>query len=340
MISAGKDITAFNDPLSRVEVRHLYDAVRNPKPQVVARIRQLRAVRQLDPSQYAKAKRSLPYFTCALFSPSIRRTENFAYTECFVIDIDHISDNGMDIEALRAKLAADARVLLLFTSPSGDGLKVMFRLRERCYDPAVYKVFYRLFSRSLSLRHDLRQVVDSRTCDVTRACFISFDRAAYHNPDCEAVDLKEYIDKDGDISHALDLKRETEPEYDERASPQDDAGNRHEIDDMALGLIRKTLNPNARLPHAKPPAYVPEQLERIMPRLQTFVKEKGIETTDEININYGKKLRFRLGSKQAEVNIFYGKRGFSVVQSPRTGTDTGMNSLMADVIEAFLYETW
>ncbi|GEM_PF-4480513 len=38
------------------------------------------------------------------------------------------------------------------------------------------------------------------------------------------------------------------------------------------------------------------------------------------------------------INIFYGKRGFSVVQSPKTGTDKDANELMVDVINSFLME--
>ena len=49
-----------------------------------------------------------------------------------------------------------------------------------------------------------------------------------------------------------------------------------------------------------------------------------------------KKIRAKIGLKEAEVNIFYGKRGFSVVQSPRTGTSADMNRMLADLIEGFL----
>lgn len=43
-----------------------------------------------------------------------------------------------------------------------------------------------------------------------------------------------------------------------------------------------------------------------------------------------------MGMKQAEVNLFYGKRGFSVVQSPRTGTNADLNQLMANLITGFI----
>ena len=45
-----------------------------------------------------------------------------------------------------------------------------------------------------------------------------------------------------------------------------------------------------------------------------------------------------MGLKQAEVNLFYGKRGFSVIQSPRTGTNPELNVLMVDLIKQYLAE--
>lgn len=72
--------------------------------------------------------------------------------------------------------------------------------------------------------------------------------------------------------------------------------------------------------------------------LRLCVSEKGVAITEVLNISYGKKLRFKIGLKQAEINLFFGKQGFSVVQSPRTGTDAEMNRLMADVVEAFIVE--
>lgn len=42
--------------------------------------------------------------------------------------------------------------------------------------------------------------------------------------------------------------------------------------------------------------------------------------------------------KQAEINLFFGKKGFSVVQSPRTGTNAELNQLMADLIIGMINE--
>lgn len=73
----------------KVTVEYLYYSLRNPKPDVEARIRQLRIIRDLDKKQYSLLKRQLPYVVCGMFNPPYRKTENFAYTEYFIVDIDH-----------------------------------------------------------------------------------------------------------------------------------------------------------------------------------------------------------------------------------------------------------
>jgi len=338
MISFGNNIQSASDELSKIPVRQLYDMVRNPSPSVSARLRQLRIVRQFNPSQYAAVKRQLPYVVCAMFNPPHRRTENFAYAEYFIIDIDHLSEKEIDLASLRTRLAADSRVCLCFASPGGDGLKVLMRLSERCYDAGLYKVFYRLFATRFSSQYGLQQVIDTRTCDVARACFVSEDANAFFNPQPVPVNMKEYVDAETDIAQALDLKRTVEKQEKEQAASQPLEKEKRSPDAEALALIRSTLNPQSRLSRAKAPAYVPQELEGIMERLLAHVAEKGVTVTEVRSISYGKKLRFKLGVKQAEINIFYGKRGFSVVQSPRTGTDGEMNALMADVVEAYIAE--
>jgi len=337
MISIGNNIQDSHDQLKKADARYLYDAIRSPKPAIASRIRQLRNMLRLDPTQYATLKRQLPYFVCGTFSPPFRKVVNFAYTEHFVLDIDHISEKGMDMASLRSRIQGDGRAFMCFSSPSGDGLKVMFHLSERCYDSSLYKVFYQLFAKDFSDRHNLQQVVDARTCDVSRACFISIDEDAYYDPDCETVRIQDFIDPEANIREALDLKHLAEKEASEAADKTPPTEAKKSIDDDALAHIRQTLNPNSRL-LVKKNIFVPPELNHIMDDLTLYVSERGVETTEVININYGKKLRFKLGLKQGEINLFYGRHGFSVVQSPRTGTDPEMNELMAQVVEAFIVE--
>lgn len=332
MLSAGANIQSANEPLKKLPVKYLYDALRSPRESIQIMLRQLRIVRQLNPSQYSVLKRQLPYFVCAVFSPPFRRVENLAYTEYFVIDIDHISDKGLLLSDVRRAIVADPRTVLCFVSPGGDGLKVLFRLSERCYDAGLYKTFYRLFLTNFSQQYRLGQVVDAKTCDVARACFMSMDEEAYYNPEAEKVVMAAYIDPEADVSQAFDLKHkmdEAEKLSAKRSVHVEPTGD-------VLAQIRETLGMERKTRKEKPAAYVPEILNDIMDNLRQYVKDHGVDLAEVVNIQYGKKLRFKIGMKQAEVNIFYGKRGFSVVQSLRTGTDAEANGLMVELVRGFL----
>ena len=337
MISVCKSLLNNAEPLKKVTIDYLYHSLRNPKPEVESRIRQLRIVRDIDSKQYALLKRQLPYFVCGMFNPPYRKNENFAYTEYFIVDIDHLSDKEIDIDQLSARLAQDARIMLLFRSPGEDGLKLLFKLQERCYDPAIYTLFYKLFIRQFSAQYHLEQVVDSRTSDVSRACFISMDAHAHYRPDAQGVNLSDYIDKE-DTSGMLRLKKEIEKE--ERSQEPDVQEHTEDVkeidpDEQTMNHIRSLLNPKATKKVQEAP-FVPSELEEIMSDLKQYIEQTGIEVKDIHNIQYAKKIKCRLGLKQAEINLFYGKRGFTIVQSPRCGTSAELNQLVSEVIDSFL----
>jgi len=332
MVYAGTSITSSADKLAKVTIEYLYNSIRNPKPEIAARISQLRVVRDLDAKRYAAMKKALPYIVCGCFSPPFRRTENFAFIECFFIDIDHLGEKGLDISQTRAELQQDSRVVLCFLSPGEDGLKVLFRLKEKCYDHGVYSLFYKQFIKSFSDRYHLEQVIDKVTSDVCRACFVSLDGNAYYNPSAEPVDMNDYVDE-SDPQSMFDIKHSFDKQIHEGAAVE--SQTEHAPGSDELQHIRDILKLKTR-PSSKPEAYVPQQLEEIMGDLKLFVEETGLVVTDTLSISYGKKIRMQIGVKQAEVNVFFGKRGFSVVKSPRSGTNAELNDLAAEVISGFI----
>lgn len=169
LLSCGKHITQKDDLLTAVEPRQVFEAVRQPEESIKSQIERLRLVKTIDKNQYGLLKRQLPYWVCGVFNPPYRRIENFGYTECFIVDIDHIAEKGLDINSLRAKFIADSRTMLCFVSPGEDGLKVMFRLGERCSDAGRYSLFYKTFIQILAQQYGFEQVVDKTTSDVSLA---------------------------------------------------------------------------------------------------------------------------------------------------------------------------
>ena len=336
MLLFGTNIQSAADELKKVQEEYLYNSLRNPKPTIAATIQQLRIVYSMDAKAYAQLKRRLPYFVCGQFNPPFRRKENFAYTESFILDFDHLSSKQLSMKTIRDNIMKDEQVMMCFTSPSEDGLKVMFRLKERCYDAGLYSIFYKAFAATFAMRHNLTQVTDSKTSDVARACFISIDPNAYFNPNSIPVDIKAYLDE-SNPDLLFKIKHEQD-EHDKviKKSDDDQVSLPKDPDKDILTRIRQQLNPKAQLPIEQHPAYVPERLNEIIAELKLFIEETGLQVTEIINIQYAKKIRARLGQKEAEVNLFYGKRGFSVVISPRLGTNEELNELLADLIKAFL----
>ncbi len=340
MISAGYNIKSNTEPLRRVPVQHISDTIRNPQPEIASLIGQLRVVRKLDNTQYSALKVRLPYFVCGIFNPSFRNTENFAYTEYFIIDIDHLAEKQLSPSELKKKLSQDSRVMMCFVSPSGDGIKVLFKLEERCYDVGIYKIFYKLFLTQFSQQYKLEQVVDGKTCDVTRACFLSMDVDIYFNPNPEPVKINTFIDVGNNIQSVFDKKREAEQAI-QKASEETNKLSLAEPGQNILTQIKQLLDAGRQTSRkTQAPVYVPEELVQITQKLLTALSQQGIKVIEERNIQYGKKLRLKVGTKQAEINIFFGKKGFSVVQSPRTGTDPEANEVMAQFIESFILENY
>lgn len=332
MIMCGKNITSVNDPLVKVPVEYVYNSLIHPKADVDSLIRQLRTLYVIDPKRYAAEKRRLPYLVCGMFKPEFRRRDNFTYIDRFIVDLDHLSEKGKELEALRLQLSADPRVLLCFLSPSEDGLKVMFKLKERCCDYGLYSLFYKEFITRFSAQYGLEQVVDRVTSDVSRACFVSCDPKAWYNPDCEPVDMDAILPSDNPVA-LFDLKHDYEEEMQQTDLKSKSGG---EPDDDVLAKIKQRLG-TGRVTKAKKEAYVPQNLMEITQDIAAYIQEQGIQVTGVVNIQYGQKFQGKLGLRLAEVNVFYGRRGFSVVVSPKSGTDEELNAVMARIVEQYLY---
>jgi len=325
MTMIGKNITAFNDSLLKISENDLFEQISNSSIDLKNRIDQLRNIAIIDVKKYRQMKTLLPYITCGTFNPAIRKTENFASISSFIIDIDHLSEKEMTVDTIKFNLGLDNNILMAFTSPSGNGLKVMFRLNEKCYDHAQFSIFYKLFLKNFSNQYGLNQVVDHKTSDVTRACFLSHDPHCYYNPDAEPVNMKSYVN----FSSTLEVReiQEQLSLYEKEINQvQTHEQAENELSPDVLHLIKQKLNPKIRTQKQKL-IYVPEELDKIMTKLTSKLNSYDIEVKTIEDINYGKKFVLMLQSHWAEVNVFWGKKGFSVVKTPKRGS----NEELADI---------
>ena len=336
MISVGKNITSSGDLLQHCELKDVYHALTSPKPAIQSLVTQLRTIMMIDDKRYQQLKRTLPYLVCAKFNPDYRRKDNFAYCDCFIIDLDHLMLAGLDIHEVKSRIARDERVALCFVSPGGDGLKVLFRLADRCYDPGIYTIFYKAFVRQWALQHRLEKVVDTCTCDVSRACFMSVDAEAYYNEQSTPVDWRAIVDTDNadavrELQHTLKVSEKAE----QPQQPNKPELN-HDPDSEVMARIKAQLSYQKK--QAKPVAavYVPQRLDEIMDSVRQLIESTGIELVSLRDIQYGKKLVMRSDLREAELNVFYGRKGFSVIESPRHGTSKELNALVGELLRNHL----
>jgi len=327
----GENITfSASDKLVLIDLDFLSKAVSEPIKGLDVKTAQLRRVGGIDSKAYQSLKKELPYVTCGIFNPPFRKTENFASIQAFILDFDHLSEKETDPESLKQRLKADDRIALMFTSPGGDGLKVLFVLKEPFRDHGRYTIFYKIFIAEFARSYSLQQVIDKRTSDATRATFLCHDALAWYNPLYEEIDVTAMIDFESstEVDEAIEIAKEQEIEYkadvaarEEKQEPLPD------MPDETLEEIKRKLNPKYRPKSRKKEFYVPEKVMLLETEIRKRSSEVGIEVSGSEAIQYGKQISFIAGDHKGELNIFFGKRGFSVVKSTKTNCSAELTEI-------------
>ena len=334
MVSVGTCITIKNDALRLIQPEQIMTCLTSPNAEFANRISQLRSIREMDRDAYKRLKVQLPYIVCGTFNPAIRKTENFASTDSFIVDIDSVSENGRDVDELFTTICGDRRVAMAFRSPGMDGIKVMFKLSEKCYDASLYSLFYKAFALAFSRQYGIESMVDMRLSDVCRACFLSIDPYAYYNRDADCVCLGDYLPQT-DTTVFFDFKHEIEKA--EKSANEAAALTVHPVDpsEVVMERIKSVLRQQSRKSIRKE-VYVPEAIEEVKSGIKETLEAIGVSVTEMRGIQYGVKVVMKAGMKCAEINVFYGKRGYSVVESPKRGTDRELNEITGKLIRQYL----
>jgi Protein of unknown function (DUF3987)/BT4734-like, N-terminal domain len=99
----------------------------------------------------------------------------------FCGDLDSLGQE--ELENTRAKLKPSPHLYALFVSPTGHGLKAVFRAPA---DPAKHAGIFRAVRKHV---RDLTGLaIDESGKDLARLCFVSFDPDLYHNPDATELE--------------------------------------------------------------------------------------------------------------------------------------------------------
>lgn len=121
------------------------------------------------------------HFDYACFSGTFRHRSDaglFAHSGLLCLDLDHVGP-PQELESLRQRLLADPcfPTLMLFTSPSGDGLKWVIAIDLAKAD---HPTWFRALQAYVS--HTYGYEVDGKCGNVSRACFLPHDARCYLHP--------------------------------------------------------------------------------------------------------------------------------------------------------------
>ncbi len=132
------------------------------------------------------------FAVAATFSGGKARADIIGITGLSLVDIDHVPVERL--AEIRAKAIADPHTLLLYTTISGLGLRIIYRyesheshsLKQRVsFYPKAFAVGNHYFSRLLGIEPD------GQCKNITRLSGLAYDPRAYFNPDATAFTAAE-----------------------------------------------------------------------------------------------------------------------------------------------------
>jgi len=147
---------------------------------------QLRAI-QNEEEQREFKKNNLPYFVIATFNDAYRKNINLKSSSFLVYDYDHLDEK---LEEMKAQLKNDMKVFAFFVSPRGNGLKVIYKLKNEIADHNIFSSIYKHYAAKFNI--DLGAEPD-KTSDAARACFFSYDPDLYVNADALPLETEGFI---------------------------------------------------------------------------------------------------------------------------------------------------
>ena len=172
-------------------------------------------LRELDPEQKQKFKpSSFDYITPNGTFESRKDELLIELSGLMILDIDH----QLNVESIKERFANDLVLnpVLMFTSPNGDGLKILLPIdkaiiqtgQKKAMSPvwnAVNEYLKQNYS-DIITPDEKGNFIDGSGVDVSRACFICHDPDAYFNPNVEVCITASFLERFTSTSRKPKLK--------------------------------------------------------------------------------------------------------------------------------------
>lgn len=330
LLFCGKNITqSKTDFLQPISLRDLVHEIKTSET-LQHEITRLRKVATLDKQAYQRLKTRLPYFTGAQYREGIRHSENFEHISYFMVDLDHFPNKEI-LKEKRSELMNDERIQSLFISPGGMGLKLVLQLERPSNSLKAFSDFYKTFCFRFSEQYQLGNYLDSSTSDATRVCFLSYDPEVHFNPLALGIRMEDYIPNfQSELSRVLEKHEIKQPINQE---------TKDKLPESVYDDIKRLLNPTGVVNYKAPerPVFVPEALYALDEPIRTLAQTCQLIFEEPRDIQYGRKMIFKKRNAFAELNVFYGKSGYSVVISPKRGSDLMLAEVCKELINSVIY---
>ena len=188
--------------LRTTSLKNFIDDVRDEKTRASGIVKKIRyQAIDIDEKSKKNLKENLPAICTGHFSGGDKRLSRFRYAEAIIIDIDHITpdkkactlpDDPLDIHELKMKAREESTWIgkhcqLLFRSPSGDGVKMLFLFNNKVETPQHFRAVWEMIADKIIEEWGITP--DKACKDPTRLCFYSYDPAIYVNEKATPVDV-------------------------------------------------------------------------------------------------------------------------------------------------------
>jgi len=167
-------IEGFHNVLETTTMYEIYSHIKGGRfKEVIEHVMQLYRSGRIDEADDVK-KTLLAFTTSGVFSPT-RKTENLSnYSQILMLDLDDLPIEKID--DIKARAISIPYTLLCFTSPSGLGIKIAVQVNSgKENHKEAYSQVVQYYSTTMG------EVFDTKTNDIARLCFFSYDKEAYYN---------------------------------------------------------------------------------------------------------------------------------------------------------------
>lgn len=169
------------EPSRKLTLDQILTTIKSGNYEIQNRISRLRQQVNSDGEKnerYDTFKKQLPAFTTAgVFKVRNKNLESItSYSQLTILDIDKLLQQKVSVHDIRQKIAAFPEVVAGFTSPGGDGFKIIIKIDSQAehHEWATMQVM-KHFEKHLAVE------IDPSGKDISRLCFFSFDPDIYIN---------------------------------------------------------------------------------------------------------------------------------------------------------------